>query len=133
MELYDFDRVVAGEEKKPILFEFFASWSGASQLVSPIMARAKLQFEKQILFKKLDFDENAELVIRYRLQSVPSLLFFKEGELLERRQGIFSYDELVARLQILFLSKIPEFSAEKMPREPRLIQRTQYETKREIS
>ena len=72
------------------LVDFFATWCGPCKMLSPILE----QIDDQIDIIKVDIDEFEDLTNEYRIMSVPTLLFFKDGEILKEEVGFHSKEEL---------------------------------------
>lgn len=81
-----FDELIKGE--KPILVDFYATWCGPCRVMSPILEDLRKTVGDKALIIKVDVDEEAELSLRYNVQSVPTLMIFKKGELVWRETGI---------------------------------------------
>lgn len=81
-----FDELIKGE--KPILVDFYATWCGPCRVMSPILEDLRKTVGDKALIIKVDVDEEEELSLRYNVQSVPTLMIFKKGELVWRETGI---------------------------------------------
>lgn len=78
----------------PVVVEISAQWSGASVIVKPIIHKMRLKYKNHVKFGKLDFDKECNTVLLYGIDCVPSILIFKNGELKDRINGVFSNSEL---------------------------------------
>ena len=85
--------------KKPVLVDFFATWCGPCKMMSPIIADVKAKIGDKATIIKIDVDQNRELRLQYGIRSIPTLMIFKEGQLLWRDVGVHQSDELVALLE----------------------------------
>ncbi len=81
-----FDELIKGE--KPVLVDFYATWCGPCRVMSPILEDLRKTVGDKALIIKVDVDEEEELSLRYNVQSVPTLMIFKKGELVWRETGI---------------------------------------------
>ena len=84
-----------------VVVDFYATWCGPCRMLAPIME--ELSEENQsIKFAKLDVDEVSQVASRYMIASIPTLLFFKDGTLVETQIGFSSKEALQAKLKELF-------------------------------
>ena len=75
----DFDQEVLQSEK-PVLVDFWAEWCGPCHAVSPILEKIVAERESELKLVKVNIDEEQELAIRYGVQSIPTMILFKDGE-----------------------------------------------------
>jgi thioredoxin len=75
----DFDNEVLQSEK-PVLVDFWAEWCGPCHAVSPILDRIAAEHEGELKLVKVNIDEEQELAMRYGVQSIPTMILFKDGE-----------------------------------------------------
>lgn len=81
-----FEELISGN--KPVLVDFFATWCGPCRVMSPILEDLKKKVEDKAIVVKVDVDEEEDLSLKYNVQSVPTLMIFKNGKLLWRESGI---------------------------------------------
>ena len=74
-------------EGKPVVVDFWATWCGPCRMMSPIVDKMAEKFEGRVLVGKLNVDENPESCEAYGIMSIPTMLFFKNGELVDRHVG----------------------------------------------
>lgn len=87
----DFNEVL----KNNIVFaDFFAKWCGPCKMLSPIIDEVSEKI-KDVTFVKVDIDENSELASMFGVMSIPTLLLFKEGKLVNKSVGFMSKDEII--------------------------------------
>jgi len=78
------------------LVDFFATWCGPCQQMHPVLEQFKADMQDEVRVLKLDIDRNQSLASFYGIQSVPTLMLFRQGELLWRQSGTMPLDELKA-------------------------------------
>lgn len=84
---------------KPTLVDFFATWCGPCRVQGPILEDVKNQVGDNANVIKVDIDRNRDLAAKYNVQSVPTLIVFKNGEPLWRESGVHQAEVLVAKLK----------------------------------
>lgn len=86
-------------DNKPVLVDFYADWCRPCQMMAPILEDVKSQIGDQATIIKINVDENQALTAQYGIQSIPSLLIFKQGEVVWREVGVHRPTELMAALK----------------------------------
>ncbi len=92
----DFNEMIAGQ--KPTLVDFYATWCGPCKMQAPILEEVKKEVGDAANIVKIDVDKNQELAARYRVQSIPTLIMFKDGEAVWRASGLQQKDFLVGKV-----------------------------------
>ena len=82
----NFDDII--KSSTPTLVDFFATWCGPCKMQAPILEQVKEKVGDKATILKVDIDRNQELAQRYRVQSVPTLILFKNGEPVWRTVGV---------------------------------------------
>lgn len=81
--------------KKTILVDFWASWCGPCQMISPIVEEISNELSERIEVGKLNVDEQPEIAIKYDVMSIPTLIMFKDGKVVNTIIGYHSKDEIL--------------------------------------
>ena len=91
-----FTEIINSEQ--PTLVDFFATWCGPCKMMHPVLEQLKEELGDKIRILKLDVDKNEALSQPYRIQSVPTLMLFKKGEVAWRQSGAMRINDLRATL-----------------------------------
>lgn len=80
------EKVIDGEN--PVLVDFWAEWCGPCKMLSPVVDSVSEQFSGEVDFYKVNVDEEPELAREYGIMSIPTLILFKDGEIVEQSIGL---------------------------------------------
>lgn len=94
-----FNEMINGEQLT--LVDFFATWCVPCKMMHPILEQLKEKMGDDIRILKVDVDKNEALSMQYRIQSVPTLMLFKKGEMLWRQSGAMSLNDLMQKISQL--------------------------------
>ncbi len=83
---------------KPTLVDFFANWCGPCRMMTPIIEDTKNEVGDSANILKVDVDTNKEIAIKYGIRSIPTLIIFKNGEVVWRQTGVAKKNILVEKL-----------------------------------
>lgn len=81
-----------------VLVDFFATWCQPCKMMHPILEQLKAAVGDKLRIIKVDVDKHNEIAAQYRIQSVPTLMLFRNGEVLYRNSGVMDKAELMALL-----------------------------------
>jgi thioredoxin 1 len=95
----NFDREINGE--KPVLVDFWAEWCGPCKLIAPLLDEIAREKADAVKVAKVNVDQNQSLSFKYNIRAIPSLLFFKNGQLRDQVTGMTSKKDLLKRLEAL--------------------------------
>ena len=87
------------ESGKPVVIDCWATWCGPCIKLGPIVEELAEKYEDKAIIGKLNIDDNDEIAAAHRVRNIPTVLFFKDGELKERSVGLVKIADLEAKLQ----------------------------------
>ena len=88
----DFDTAVK-ETEGIVIVDFWATWCGPCQMIAPVLEEVDREVE-DVTVMKVNVDKEMELADRYQIEAIPTLLFFKDGEMVKRKTGLYPRDAL---------------------------------------
>lgn len=98
MEFNDQTAREAIASDKPVVIDFWATWCGPCIKLGPIVEELAEKYAGQVTIGKLNIDDNDEIATENRVRNIPTVLFFKDGELKERSVGLVKIADLEAKL-----------------------------------
>ncbi|MEO2085158.1 MAG: thioredoxin [Marinoscillum sp.] len=81
-------------KNKTVLVDFWAEWCGPCRMISPVIEELANEYEGKVIIGKLDVDSNQESSVKYGVRSIPTILTFKDGEIVDKQVGAVSKETL---------------------------------------
>lgn len=102
LELTDnnFDELVLKSDK-PVLVDFWAEWCGPCRMVAPIVSEIATEYDGKAVVGKLDVDSNPGVATHYGIRNIPTILFFKDGEVADKQVGAVPKSVLTSKIENL--------------------------------
>lgn len=83
----------------PVLVDFYADWCGPCQMMVPILEQVNAQLQNKLRVVKIDTEKYTELATQYEINALPTLVLFKQGQPVERIEGVMQAEQLVQHLK----------------------------------
>lgn len=95
----NFEEVMASG--KPVVIDFWAEWCGPCRMIAPIVDELAAEYGDKVVIGKCDVEENDEITTKYGVRNIPTIIFLKNGELVDKQVGACSKDALKAKIENL--------------------------------
>lgn len=102
LELNDtnFDEIVLKSDK-PVIVDFWAEWCGPCRMISPLVEELSQEYAGKVVVGKVDVDSNNATAMRFGIRNIPTILFFKNGQVVDKQVGAVPKSVLVKKLEVL--------------------------------
>lgn len=95
----NFAEIISGNSV--VMVDFWATWCGPCRMLMPVVEEVAVEMEGKAVIAKCNVDEADEVALKYGIRSIPTLLFFKNGELADRTVGVVSKSEIINKINNL--------------------------------
>lgn len=89
------------EESRVVMVDFWATWCGPCRILSPTVDEISDEYEGRVLVAKCNVDDCEDIAMQFRVMSIPTLIFFKNGEVVDKLVGLVSKEEITSILNSL--------------------------------
>jgi len=86
------------DSKMPVLVDFWAVWCGPCKMIAPELEKLAAEKGEQLKIGKLNVDDNRETAMKYSISSIPTLLLFKNGEVVKKLIGVMSKEKILTEI-----------------------------------
>lgn len=96
LTINDFDEVIKSGD---VLVDFWATWCAPCRMLAPVIDSLAEKYDGKVQVCKVDVDEQGELAARYGVMSIPTVILFRDGQIADKRIGVYpedEYDEMLA-------------------------------------
>jgi len=87
------------DSEKVVLIDFWAEWCGPCRMIAPMVEELAKQYDGQAVIGKVNVDENPEISVQYGIRSIPTLLIFKNGQIVDKQIGLVPKSVLEGKLK----------------------------------
>lgn len=98
-KINDADFAAVLSENKAVMVDFWATWCGPCRMIAPTVEELAEEYAGKVFIGKCDVDDNTDAPMKYGIRNIPTLLFFKDGELVDRLVGAVSKNEIAEKLE----------------------------------
>lgn len=82
----------------PVIVDFWATWCGPCRMIAPILEEVEKQLEGRVKIAKVNVDEQMELAVKYKVEVIPTLFYFKDGKEMKKSVGVLDKNEILSQV-----------------------------------
>jgi thioredoxin 1 len=86
------------QDSKLVVVDFWATWCGPCRMLSPILDEVEAEMSDKVSVVKVNVDDADQVAMQYRIMSIPTLLFFKDGQQVAKTVGLMSKNDLIEKI-----------------------------------
>ena len=95
----NYEEVLASQ--LPVVIDFWAEWCGPCRMIAPVVDELAAEYEGKVLIGKCDVEDNDEIIARYGVRNIPTIVFIKNGQTVDKQVGAVSKEVLKAKIENL--------------------------------
>ncbi|MBP3482390.1 MAG: thioredoxin [Alistipes sp.] len=95
----NYQSIIASDQ--PVVIDFWAEWCGPCRMVAPIVEELAEEYTGKVVIAKCDVDSNDDIAAEYRIRNIPTIVFLKNGTIVDKHVGAIGKDALKAKIDAL--------------------------------
>lgn len=86
---------------KPVVIDFWAEWCGPCRMIAPVVEELAAEYEDKVIIGKCDVEENDDITMKYGVRNIPTIIFLKDGQVVDKQVGACQKGALVEKIEKL--------------------------------